>query len=334
MKYTDLSFDEMREVILRVQAENGLQLQIIEKDWWVTSVLKALFSLPYSEHISFKGGTSLSKCWSLIKRFSEDVDIAIDRGYLGFDGTLSKTQISDKLRRAACTFVREKLQLDLRNKLIENGIAEDKFKINVNITPLTTTDPEIIEVEYQSVFNHLPYIRSKVIVEVSGRSMNEPVTTVGISSFIDDVFAGAPFAEQKFEVCAVLPERTFLEKIFLLHEEFARPSNLIRTERMSRHLYDVAQIMNTPIAERALLDENLYKTVIEHRRMFIGLKCFDYTTLLPQTLTLVPPEEIREQWKEDYKVMQETMIYGDSPSYEELIGKMQLLNDRIKELKY
>lgn len=334
MKYTDLSADEQREVIRRVQAENRLQLQIIEKDWWVTAVLRALFSLPYSEHISFKGGTNLSKCWNLIERFSEDADIAIDREYLGFGGTLSKTQISDKLRRAACSFVRETLQYDLAEKLIENGVSADKFKVNVNITPVTTTDPEIIEVEYQSAFNTLPYIRSKVIIEVSGRSMNEPVVSVGVSSFIDDVFTNAPFAEPKFDVRAVVPERTFLEKVFLLHEEFSKPSGMIRTERMSRHLYDIAQMMDTPIVERALLDENLYKTVIDHRRMFIGLKGFDYSTLLPQTLSIVPQGEIREQWKEDYKVMQETMIYGDSPSFDELIIKIQALNDRIRQLNY
>lgn len=334
MKYTDLSADEQREVIQRVQAENRLQLQIIEKDWWVTAVLRALFSLPYSEHISFKGGTNLSKCWNLIERFSEDADIAIDREYLGFGGTLSKTQISDKLRRAACSFVRETLQYDLTDKLIENGILADKFKVNVNITPITTTDPEIIEVEYKSVFNTLPYIRSKVIIEVSGRSMNEPIASVELSSFIDNIFTNAPFAEPKFEVRAVVPERTFLEKIFLLHEEFSKPSDLVRTERMSRHLYDIAQIMNTPIAEKALSNEELYKTVIEHRRMFIGLKGFDYSTLLPQTLSIVPQGEIREQWKEDYKIMQETMIYGDSPSFDELIIKIQALNDRIRQLNY
>ena len=238
------------------------------------------------------------------------------------------------MRRAACSFVRETLQYDLAEKLIENGVSADKFKVNVNITPVTTADPEIIEVEYQSAFNTLPYIRSKVIIEVSGRSMNEPVVSVGVSSFIDDVFTNAPFAEPKFDVRAVVPERTFLEKVFLLHEEFSKPSGMIRTERMSRHLYDIAQMMDTPIVERALLDENLYKTVIDHRRMFIGLKGFDYSTLLPQTLSIVPQGEIREQWKEDYKVMQETMIYGDSPSFDELIIKIQALNDRIRQLNY
>lgn len=133
---------------------------------------------------------------------------------------------------------------------------------------------------------------------------------------------------------AVVPERTFLEKIFLLHEEFSKPSDLVRTERMSRHLYDIAQIMNTPIAEKALSNEDLYKTVIEHRRMFIGLKGFDYSTLLPRTLSIVPSEQIREQWREDYKVMQETMIYGESPSFDELIVNIQALNDRIMQLNY
>ena len=117
MKFIDLSTEERQDIIRRVQAENGMDLQIIEKDWWVTAVLRALFSLPYAEHISFKGGTNLSKCWGLIQRMSEDIDIAIDREFLGFSGQLSKTQISDKLRRAACSFVREKLQYELAKQM-------------------------------------------------------------------------------------------------------------------------------------------------------------------------------------------------------------------------
>jgi predicted nucleotidyltransferase component of viral defense system len=145
MKYIDLTYTEQREVAQRVQAETGLTQQIIGKDWWVTAVLRALFALPYANYLSFKGGTSLSKCWNLISRFSEDADIAIDREYLGFGGILSKTQISDKLRRASCSFVREKMQVDLRERLMADGINKDKFTVKVDITPITTTDPEIIE---------------------------------------------------------------------------------------------------------------------------------------------------------------------------------------------
>ena len=218
MKFADLSVKDRQEIIRRVQAENGLHLQIIEKDWWVTAVLRALFALPYAEHISFKGGTNLSKCWHLISRMSEDADIAIDREYLGFNGKLSKTQISDKLRRASCSFVRERLQYDLAEQLVRDGISRETFTVSVNITPVTTTDPEIIEVAYHPAFDDNSYIRPKVIIEVSGRSMSEPVTPVKLRSFIDEVFTKVPFTEKEFEVRAVLPQRTFLEKVFLLHE--------------------------------------------------------------------------------------------------------------------
>jgi predicted nucleotidyltransferase component of viral defense system len=335
MKYTDLSKRDQQEIIQRVQAENGLNGQIIEKDWWVTTVLRALFSLPYREHCSFKGGTSLSKCWSLISRFSEDVDIAIDREYLGFGGLLSKTQISDKLRRASCAFVRERLQSDLGERLVEIGIDKSKFTIHVDSTPVTTTDPEIIEVEYSSVFDvKIPYVRHKVIIEVSGRSMSEPVAPVFLQSFIDKVFTESPFREPEFEVRAVVPQRTFLEKVFLLHEEFSKPHELMRTERMSRHLYDIVQIMNTSIAEEALTDEKLYRSVIEHRRIFIGLKGFDYSTLFPKNIRIVPPPYIIEVWRKDYATMQETMIYGESLPFKDLIEKIRLLNERICELSY
>lgn len=334
MNYTDLSLQDRQEIIQRVQAENHLNRQIIEKDWWVTAVLRALFSLPYAEHISFKGGTNLSKCWNLINRMSEDADIAIDREFLGFGGSLSKTQICDKLRRASCSFVREKLQHDLRERLVASGIKEDKFTVTVNITPITTTDPEIIEIAYHSAFQDNDYIRPKVIIEVSGRSMNEPVTPVLLRSFIDEVFTDAPFTERPFEVRAVVPERTFLEKIFLLHEEFAKPKEQVRTERMSRHIYDISQMMDTPIAERALKNKTLYDSVVEHRRIFIGLKGFDYSTLQPKTISIVPPADVIELWRKDYKVMQETMIYGDSLPFDKLIEKIQMLNDSINSIEH
>ena len=334
MKFIDLSKEDRQDIIRRVQAENGMDLQIVEKDWWVTTVLRALFSLPYANHISFKGGTSLSKCWGLIQRMSEDIDIAIDREYLGFSGQLSKTQISDKLRRTACSFVREKLQYDLAEQMIKDGINTENFKVHVNITPISTTDPEIIEVSYSPVFDSNPYIRSEVIIEVSGRSMSEPVANVNLHSYIDEVYTTAPFAESDFEVRAVVPQRTFLEKLFLLHEENHKAIGNIRTTRMSRHLYDISQIMNTPIADQALNDKELYLSVIEHRRVFIGLSGFDYSTLLPQTLNVLPSAEIRELWKQDYQAMRESMIYGESPSFDQLIENLQALNAHINTINY
>lgn len=99
MIFANLNNEQKLSVLNQVNVKNGQDLQTIEKDWWVTQVLRVLFSQPYAEHLSFKGGTSLSKAWNIIERFSEDIDIAISREYLGFAGELSRTQVSDKLRQ-------------------------------------------------------------------------------------------------------------------------------------------------------------------------------------------------------------------------------------------
>ena len=222
MKFVEMPKELQTKSIETLSLNYGMPEQIIEKDWWVSTVMRALFALPYANQMSFKGGTSLSKCWNVISRFSEDIDIAVNRVFLGYGGELSRTQVSDKLRRAACTFVRERLQNDLRDKMIEQGIPSDKFSVEVNITSVTTVDPEVINVRYDSLYPMLSYIRNAVKIEVSGRSMSEPIENVQLRSMIEDAFPNTKFAEAKFNVPTVKPERTFLEKVCLLHEEFSK----------------------------------------------------------------------------------------------------------------
>ena len=162
--------------------------------------------------------------------------------------------------------------------------------------------------------------------------MSEPVSNVLLESMIDQVYPKAPFADSKFYVRTVLPERTFLEKLFLLHEEFAKDSKLIRIERMSRHMYDIGQMLKTPIAENAIHNELLYRQVVEHRRTFIGLHGFDYDNLYPNTLNFIPPASIIEQWKTDYENMRLHMIYGETVSFEELVNNLYELNKRINNI--
>ena len=334
MIFTDLSDQGMVQILDQVNGRTNSDQQTIEKDWWVTQVLRVLFSRPYAEHLSFKGGTSLSKAWNIIERFSEDIDIAISREYLGFAGELSRTQVSDKLRRAACSFVREKMQNDVREGLIAMGIAPDKFSVHVNITPISTTDPEVIYVDYQSVLPNSEYIAHTVKVEVSGRSMHDPVQTVALQSQIDTILPQSAIVQPAFNVSVVVPERTFLEKVMLLHEEFAKPQTDIRTSRMSRHLYDIYCMLHTDIAERALDNEQLYRSIVEHRRKFINLRDFDYDMLYPATLSILPPASVADLWRKDYENMQKTMIYGNSPTFDQLIESINELQQMIKTLPY
>ena len=334
MIYTDLQTERMLAVLDQVSAQTNSTQQTIEKDWWVTQVLRVLFSLPYAAHLSFKGGTSLSKAWNIIERFSEDIDIAISREYLGFVGELSRTQVSDKSRRAACSFVRDKMQNDLRKGLVVLGIAPEKFNVYVNITSVSTTDPEVIYIDYESVLPNSEYIAHTVKVEVGGRSMAEPVQSVSIQSQIDAVLSQAMIVQPAFDVNVVIPERTFLEKVMLLHEEFAKPTTEVRTERMSRHLYDLHRMLHTDIAQRALSDEALYRAVVEHRRKFINLRGFDYDTLYPKHLSLEIPTNVIDLWRKDYETMQRTMIYGHSVAFDELLAEIRQLNRCISELPY
>lgn len=330
MKFIDIPATNQRDFISQYSDKTNINPVAVEKDWWVSAVMRALFSLPYADRMSFKGGTSLSKCWGLIERFSEDIDIAVDRDFLGFGGELSRTQVSDKLRRAACTFVRETLQNDLKAKMTEQGIKEDKFSVEVKITPVTTMDPETIYIHYKSLFDAAPYVLNIVKIEVSGRSMSEPLETVRLRSMLEEAYPSAPFAEPAFNVPTVKPERTFLEKICLLHEEYSKNSSEIRCERMSRHLFDIYKLGKAGIADRALADKDLFKAIVEHRRKFIGLKGFDYGTLSPETICIVPPAAVYDIWKEDYERMIEFMSYGEQPIFDEVITYIKSLNDRLK----
>jgi len=329
MKYLELNKEQQLLFLEEARKKTKLVEVVIEKDWWVIAVIRALFSLPYAEHLLFKGGTSLSKCWHIIERFSEDVDIAINREFLGFSEELSNNQIRNKLRKVSCSFIREKLTVDLAKELENQGVNSDLFSIKANVTEDTTKDPEIIEVTYKSVMDGLTYINPVVKLEIGCRSMREPFEKVKIQSLIDETFPDMPFSEKPFEVNAAVPQRTFIEKLCLLQEEFAKPQELVRTNRMSRHLYDIVKIADTYIANNALEDKKLWTSIIDHRRKYVKMKNFDYELLKSQNISIIPPDFIISQWQQDYETMRETMIYGESLPFNKLIDKIKQLNKKI-----
>jgi hypothetical protein len=136
------------------------------------------------------------------------------------------------------------------------------------------------------------------------------------------------------KIPCVIPERTFLEKVFLLHEEFQRPPQKMRVDRLSRHLYDVYKISSTEYADMALKNKQLYETIVKHRHSFSKLGGVNYNLHKPQTIKFIPNDNVFSAWEQDYKVMQEQMIYGDSPSFTELIKSLTLLKERINSLDW
>jgi hypothetical protein len=329
INWINLSEADRRIILEQTSVRTGFIVQAVEKDWWVTTVLEALFSLPFANQLSFKGGTSLSKCYGLINRFSEDIDIAVTRELLGFKGQLSKNQINDRVRRALCTFVREELSERIDNMLVTMGIPREWFRTEVIITHGSTVDPESIYIHFNSLFPAIDYMPARVKIEVSGRSMIEPVELVEIKTLVAEQFPSAPYVDTAFTVTAVAAKRTFLEKAFLLHEIFHQQGVKLRVERMSRHLFDLEKMMDTQIEIDAFADPALYRDIVEHRRHFIGLKNFNYDTLWPTTLSFLPPVEYEAAWEADYRSMQTNMIPGDSLPYAELIERLMELNKKF-----
>ena len=151
------------EVSNAVSNQTGLPENAIEKDWWVTIALKAAFNTTWSKDIVFKGGTSLSKSWDLIERFSEDIDLAIDREVLGFKGDLNNSQIKS-LRKASFNFISNDFKEEITKQLLEMGINQQLFTLTARASKDSDRDPQVLELEYRSLSDHDGYVPDKVLI--------------------------------------------------------------------------------------------------------------------------------------------------------------------------
>ncbi|MGK0414902.1 MAG: hypothetical protein ACJA1B_003134 [Polaribacter sp.] len=257
--------------------------------------------------------------------------MVIDRKHLGFEGKLSKTQVK-KLRKVSCSFIGNEFYKDINDALTKLGVLD--FELVVQETKDTDTDPLIIELRYKSLTETSTYLRPRVLIEIGARSLMEPVENRPIISVVSEVFKELPFAETEITIPVVSPKRTFLEKIFLLHEEFQKEIKFIRVEGMSRHLYDLEKLMDTIHGTDALIDIELYNTIVSHRKNFNAIRGIDYANHSSQLISILLPEETIKDWEKDYKTMQESMFYGTTLSFGKLIERIAELNARIKTISF
>ena len=323
--YFSLTTDQQKMVITQAANRSGLPVQAVEKDLWVTIMLQIVFSLPIAKHLVFKGGTSLSKVWHVIQRFSEDIDLAIDPSIWGFEGDLTKKQIK-RLRKCSSLFVRDELCQSLESAVIENGV--NKW-LSIEADPdgegdNTYPEPRIIHIRYYSLFDtELPYLHSEVKLEIGSRSLLEPTANAEIKSIVEQNLP----VETTLQTVAIptsLAEKTFLEKAFLLHELFSINS-MRNANRKSRHLYDLAMMMKTPIALNAVTNDELWSTIHHHRACFTHVYGVDYTPDIRKRICLVPHTSFADIWEQDYNDMRLAMIYGEAPTFESLMKQMKKL---------
>lgn len=297
-------FLEMPEERRRlVCTQTGTQLNMadvtVEKDFWVCWILDKLFRLStWGEHLTFKGGTSLSKGWRLIERFSEDIDIVMNRGALGFDGenapeaATSRKQTRNRLEalRLACQHCIEKNIKPVLHESISADIPSTQTWELVN----DPDDPnkQTLLFFYPTAFPaQAEYLRRAVKIEMGARSDTEPSEVIKIHPYISEAFS-ALFLVSNIEVRAVAPKRTFWEKAMLLHEETFRPiEGKRRSQYLARHYYDLYQLIQAGVAEEAAADLDLFSSIAEHRKIFFRYSWLDYNTLAAGKLQLVPADD-------------------------------------------
>lgn len=327
--WINLQVSEKIEVLNQVSAKTGLPEFVIEKDWWVCTILKAIFQSKYKDAITFKGGTSLSKAYGLIERFSEDIDLIIDRHFLGFEEFPSPTKIK-KLRKVSGNFIINEFREELIIQITKLGIKPDEYTIEYDTHVDDLSDPNTLEIIYKSVSPKIDgYIQQRVLLEMSARSLTEPSEQREIISFIDEVFKDLPFTVPSFNVLVVTPTKTFIEKTLLLHEEFTKPLDQIRVDRLTRHLYDLERIMDTDYGKDAILNDELFNNIVEHRKIMNRVKNINYDNHEKGKLKIIPPDEVIYKWKDDYKTMQENMIAGESLDWEYLIARIKEIETRF-----
>ncbi len=335
-KWINLDLAERRIILQSVEDEEKLQqVAAIEKDWWVTATLKALFQTSCKDSLSFKGGTSLSKGWNIISRLSEDIDVALDHSFFGMERTnkFQRDNLCRKARAYIITILKDELDANLK-KMGVNGysieaVTEHMTKdgpVHIN----SNTDPTVLLVHYNSVLEEVEgYIPPRVKVEIGCLAMNEPTEPRPIDTLISKFFPEED-NELSCTIRTVIPTRTFLEKVFLLTEEFQKAKP--RYRRMSRHLYDLDCLMDTPYGRDALADNKLYNAIVEHRKTYYNLKYVDYGLLAPDKINFLPPASEIEHWRADYTEMQHHFIFGPAPSFDNLMKRMEELRDRFQQV--
>lgn len=343
-KWIDFSIDERKAIIQGVVSTMQIDEAAAEKDWWVTAVLYALFHTKAGDYLLFKGGTSLSKGWNIIDRFSEDIDLALGREFflnnknLSCANCTSNTQIHN-LREKGQDFLFGEFKEDLKEQLSILGldvkvIAENEL-LDDNGEPKKVAhdkDPSVIFVQYPSLYNsEAPYAVPTVKIEISVLSMAEPYEMKRISSLIEQVYKDEDIDSDIVQtIKTVSPARTFLEKAFLLCEEYQKREP--RTYRMSRHFYDLEKLSHTDYINMALSDSNLYYDIVEHRKKFYHVGYVDYDKELPETITIVPREELVSKYEEDYNDMRSSFIYGEALEFSDLLKFLKTLQERFRKI--
>jgi len=306
--------------------KTGMDAVILEKDFWVCWTLKELFRLPtIGEHLIFKGGTSLSKVFKIIERFSEDIDVSIDRTFLGFGGANEpEAGASNKEKQRRIEALKAACQQKIAGELLPTLEAAIKSKVRRDDkwslrSDAEDPDKQTLLFDYPTSFppDATGYIRRAVKIEMGARADHWPCETKTVTSYVAEQFPKG-FQEVSYAVKVLAVERTFWEKATILHAEFHRPVDKPMPERFSRHYGDFYELIHKGVSKSATAKPELLARVADHKNLFFKSSWAKYGEATKGTLRIAPPEQRLKALHDDYAKMQQ-MFFGEQPEFDKII---------------
>ena len=333
MKLAFLSLPERERQLYFQQAaaRRNISAILLEKDFWVCWLLAVLFRSRFHDSLVFKGGTSLSKVFGVIDRFSEDIDLSLSPALLNLPGAGTTRNQADKWMKqaeeACATAVRARLQPFLEAEahaaLGQPGGGE---WLEFVADPLSGS-PTLLFHYPSHEPPGLAYLRRSVKVEFGSLTDQQPVGIHDVRPWIMDALPDV-MPNWQCNVVALGLDRTFWEKATILHVEHHRPADKPMPDRFSRHYADVAALARHPAAQPAIADHDTCARVAAWKRLFFGSSWASYDTARPGSIRLLPRDERLPALRRDFVAMRD-MYLGDAPSFDGVLTTLAALERRI-----
>lgn len=312
------------ELIREASALKQIPTEVMEKDFWVCWVLNRLFRSPsMSRKILFKGGTSLSKVFGLIKRFSEDVDLILDWREVTHEDPAQARSVSkqDSFNKTLLAQAHEYLR--------DAFLPEVQALVGDVCEAVIQDNPEVVLIKYPVSFPS-SYLRREICLEVGPLASWYPHAEYVVTPYAADALPDA-FGQAECTVRAIKVERTFWEKITILHHEAHRPEDSKQPTGYSRHYYDTCVMARTTVKDRAIADLDLLESVVAFKDKFYHRGWARYDLAKPGTMRLAPPPHVRNPLESDYAAM-EFMFFGPRPEFADMMAQIADLEDEINSL--
>ncbi len=328
--FIKLPSKEQQQLLTLASEKFSLNEHVLEKDFWVCLTLNQLFQInSLSQHLTFKGGTSLSKVYNVIKRFSEDIDLSIEKGFFGYcnekdpenhSSNKKRKTLIKELASDCSNYVKQDLLPTLNNQL--QTVLPKNLVWNLLLDE-NDPDQQTILFEYPRL-NRNPrsqYIKKEILIEIGARSEHWPVSTKKIIPYLAEVFPNE-FVNANTSLKVLNIERTFWEKATILHSFSHYPAEKNIAERQSRHYYDLHCLLKSEYKEYCQNEISILKRVAQHKSIYFRAAWAQYEDAKPGSLKLIPKKETIEAMERDYNQMKE-MFFSSPPEWSEIIQTIQ-----------